>query len=67
MSAPLTPDELAAVVEFANTHGRTWKADLRDLWMRAAAPATLHRLRNTHGPSWLASFKLSKSNSGAGQ
>lgn len=62
MPEPLTPDELAAITAFAKEHGRTWKADLRDLWMRAAAPATLHRLRNTHGPSWLESFQIPKSN-----
>lgn len=58
MSAPLTSDELDAIAQFANEHGRTWKAELRDLWMRAAAPPTLHRLRNTHGPSWLVAFRL---------
>ena len=62
MSKPLTDDEMAAITEFAQVHGRTWKAKLRDLWMRAAAPATLHRLRNTHGPAWLATFKLPESN-----
>ncbi|GGB09149.1 hypothetical protein GCM10011491_41390 [Brucella endophytica] len=60
MNKPLTPEQSAAIADFAAEHGRKWKSELRELWMRAAAPAILHRLRNTHGPSWLVDFKLPK-------
>jgi hypothetical protein len=55
---PLTPAQVAALQDFARAHGRRWKSALRDLWMRSAASPVLHQLRNTHGPSWLASFRL---------
>jgi hypothetical protein len=58
--APLTADELEAIRAYAKKHGSTWKSKLSDDWMRARAEATLHRLRNTHGPSWLVEFKLPK-------
>lgn len=56
---PLTRDELTALESFAERHGRQWKAQLRRRWEAASASPTLHRLRNTHGPAWLKSFKLS--------
>lgn len=46
-------------------HGRTWKARLRELWdaaiVRFDDPDHYHvvyALRNSHGPSWLTSFRL---------
>ncbi len=54
----LTDEQCRALVVYAAQHGRTWKARLRDEWMRAAAAPELHRLRNTHGPSWLARFRM---------
>lgn len=54
----LTDHQAAVIRAFAEDHGRRWKATLRDLWMRAAAEPTLHNLRNTHGPSWLAGYRL---------
>jgi hypothetical protein len=56
--APLTPEQVLAVQQFASAHGRTWKQALRDAWMAASEPGTLQALRNSHGPSWLISFKL---------
>lgn len=56
--ADLTAEQEAALAAFAAKTGRNWKSALSDAWMRAAAPPILHRLRNTHGPSWLASYHL---------
>lgn len=56
----LTPDQLAAIVAYAAYHGRTWKESLRADWMTAHTSGHLQTLRNTHGPSWLTSFKLPK-------
>ena len=50
--------QVEALLRFADDHGRNWKSALNHLWMRAAAPAVLHGLRNSHGPSWLASYRL---------
>jgi hypothetical protein len=54
----LTPEQRTALEAFAAEHGRLWKSRLRDQWMNASATPELHRLRNTHGPSWLARFRL---------
>lgn len=54
----LTAAEKVAVLAFAKRHGRLWKARLAELWGRAAAEPTLHRLRNTHGPDWLRTLCL---------
>lgn len=54
----LSAEQLSALRRYADRHGRAWKAALRADWMRASAPAALQRLRNTHGPSWLTSFRL---------
>ncbi len=56
--APLTAEETAALRSYAAEHGRPWKRDLRTEWMRASALPVLHRLRNTHGPSWLDGYRL---------
>jgi hypothetical protein len=55
---PLTPEELQALKSYAAYAGRTWKAELRHAWMHASMPGLLHKLRNSHGPSWLVQFKL---------
>lgn len=54
----LTDRQAAALVAFAREHGPAWKARLGDLWYRAAAQPTLHALRNSHGPEWLAAFAM---------
>jgi len=62
---PLTQDQLQQLQQFAVQEGRLWKGRLRDAWMRGQQPklngessATLYALRNTHGPSWLAGYRL---------
>ncbi len=55
----LPPAEHQAIVHFAARHGRRWKSELREAWMTgiycdpAVDSATLQRIRNTYGPSWL--------------
>lgn len=56
---PLTTEQLTALRQFAKTHGRYWKAELRGHWERASLSGTIHALRNSHGPSWLNSYRLS--------
>lgn len=58
MNKPLTEEELAAVIKYAKANGRSWKNKLRSDWMNCRTEGVLHRLRNTHGPSWLAKFRL---------
>jgi hypothetical protein len=58
MKTQPTPEQLAAIVAYAKAHGRHWKRDLNDAWMRAAEPGLLQQMRNQFGPSWLVSFKL---------
>jgi hypothetical protein len=53
-------ETLAALKDFKKRHGPQWKSKLNSMWMLASAPGVLHRLRNTHGPSWLAGYKLPK-------
>ena len=59
----LTHDEQAALRAYAVKHGRRWKSILGDVWM-AGPPhddgGILRRLRNTHGPTWLQSYRLPK-------
>lgn len=59
-TAPLTDEQLAALTRFRKLHGRIWKSVLANAWMtgigRGYCPS-LHSLRNTHGPSWLADFR----------
>ena len=56
--ANLTPEQASALKMFAAEHGRCWKNRLSHHWQNASAPATLHSLRNTHGPEWLRVFRL---------
>jgi hypothetical protein len=56
---PLDPDTLAALRTYAAHRGRTWKAALLRAWEASnAGVPELQRLRNTHGPAWLARFRL---------
>ncbi len=61
---PLTPEEQRSLVAFAEDHGRTWKRALRDHWWNATVPygydANLYALRNSHGQTWLANYRLPK-------
>ncbi|ELT51192.1 hypothetical protein [Brucella intermedia] len=58
MTAPLTPEEHAAVTAYALAHGENWKDELLDDWMNGRTQGTLQRLRNTRGPSWLVDYSL---------
>lgn len=60
-------EQIQALKQFAAANGRTWKSELRDLWMNGAYnyavlggadPACLQQVRNEFGPSWLARFSL---------
>ncbi|MCF1465014.1 hypothetical protein B7W85_22625 [Allorhizobium ampelinum] len=60
---PLTAEELRALQEYAERHGRSWKRILNHVWMGEAPPddgPVLRRLRNTHGPTWLDRYRLPK-------
>lgn len=62
---PVTENERAALAAFQKMHGNGWKAQLRKSWMFAEYPtalsdwagAQLQQIRNTRGPSWLASYR----------
>ncbi len=56
--APLTQQQHDAITRYANAHGRTWKAALREEWMNGCNDPDLQMLRNTHGPSWLVGYRL---------
>ena len=59
-----TPEQLAALQEFARMYGPTWKSCLRSAWgggylkkEKHLAPY-LQQIRNQLGPEWLSKFKL---------
>jgi hypothetical protein len=56
----LTADQWIVLRRFAGENGRRWKAALLTAWMNGGTSGELQRLRNTHGPSWLARFRLPK-------
>lgn len=62
---PLTAEEFAAVEAFAKKHGRNWKSELSNRWLHARTRGALQSLRNSHGPSWLHTFRLSKAKAAA--
>lgn len=49
--------EREAIVQFRHEHGRRWKQQLLQGWMRAAYPGLLQRIRNSYGPEWLVRVK----------
>lgn len=59
---PLTVTELDTVRSYASANGRTWKDQLLSEWYSASAEpgAVLTALAHSHGPSWLATFRLPK-------
>jgi len=60
---PLTEQEEAALQDYAARHGRSWKRILNYAWMGEAPHddgQLLRKLRNTHGPPWLARYRLPK-------
>ena len=62
---PLLHEQRVALRAYAHEHGRRWKEYLLAEWIKATAEPLLHRLRNTHGPSWLLAYRLDTA-SGAG-
>ena len=53
----LEPQEREAIIQFRQEHGRRWKHQLLQGWMRAAFPGPLQRIRNNYGPEWLVRVK----------
>lgn len=58
----LTQEQSVALDSFKKAYGKQWKQSLSNCWMNSAYPkvsrneaAELQKLRNTHGPQWLAS------------
>lgn len=54
----LSAEQRIALARYAVLRGPDWKAALRGEWMAARSEPALHRLRNTHGPAWLADLAL---------
>lgn len=58
----LTEEQRDALETFALKNWPKWKTALRDLWARAVVETELEQivymLRNTHGPAWLAEYRL---------
>ncbi|AGS25188.1 hypothetical protein [Rhizobium etli] len=60
---PLTADQQAALQANAARHGRRWKSILSNAWMGGPQHddgGLLRGLRNSHGPTWLQSYRLPK-------
>jgi hypothetical protein len=55
---PLLLAQRAALRAYAIQHGRCWKEHLQADWMNATVEPLLHRLRNSHGPTWLLRLRL---------
>jgi len=60
MAKQLTPEELGALIDYAERHGRNWKSKLNEDWMYARTTGALQHIRNSFGPNWLVSFNLEK-------
>ncbi|WP_244490393.1 hypothetical protein [Rhizobium sp. Root708] len=59
----LSDDQEAALQAYADRHGRPWKSILSEVWMGGPPHddgGILRGLRNTHGPTWLRSYRLPK-------
>lgn len=59
MKHQLTKEEWKALETYAEEHGRTWKAQLREDWMNGRTSGTLQQLRNSpdFGPVGLIHYK----------
>lgn len=60
---PLTAELVAALQAYAVRHGRRWKSILNNVWMGGwphDGGGLLRGLRNSHGPTWLQSYRLPK-------
>lgn len=59
----LSTDQETALLAYAARHGRRWKSILNNVWMGGPPHddgGILRGLRNTHGPTWLQSYRLPK-------
>ena len=59
----MTAEQEAALQAYAVRHGLRWKSILNNAWMGGAPHddgGILRGLRNTHGPTWLQSYRLAK-------
>ncbi len=59
----LSTDQEAELLAYAARHGRRWKSILNNVWMGRPPhddDGILRGLRNTHGPTWLQSYRLPK-------
>jgi len=61
-----TAEQIKALDEYAKANGRTWKVALRHAWETGNYDkwddtATLQQIRNTFGPSWLQSYRVTGS------
>ncbi len=52
----MTTEQQSELQAYANTHGRTWKAQLKEEWMQGKD--TLRWARNTIGPSGLDKIRI---------
>jgi hypothetical protein len=61
IASKLSAIEILALYQYIAENGRTWKATLRDDWMRARLTGPIHQLRNVSyfGPSGLTQIKTS--------
>lgn len=65
-NAQPTAEQLQAIRDYAAAVGSNWKASLRRDWMRSGTDVwevrdryyLLQQVRNTFGPSWLASYEV---------
>ncbi|AIC29695.1 hypothetical protein IE4771_PA00189 (plasmid) [Rhizobium etli bv. mimosae str. IE4771] len=60
---PLTLEQEAALQAYAARHGRRWRSILNNAWMGGPPHddgGLLRGLRNSHGPTWLQSYRLPK-------
>ena len=59
----LSTDQKAAILAYAVKRGRRWKSILSNVWMGEPPHddgGILRGLRNTHGSTWLQSYRLPK-------
>ena len=60
---PLTVEQHQALRAYAAKHGRRWKSTLNNVWMGGPPyddGGILRGLRNSHGPTWLLTYRLPK-------
>jgi len=64
----LDDEQVSACQAYAAKHGRRWKSILNSVWMGCPPHddgGILRALRNSHGPTWLQSYRLPHRSAGA--